>query len=153
MPFSVKGIGIEKAGQIAYQTLNTRLISESEYIDACYQSIDASIALYGDTSLETRMVKQAWYAVGLLNLLELDIEQDQSLSSAWTVYPNPATQNISIQNPSVFDASQVEIFDLTGQMLHSQTINPNESIDVSSFANGVYFLRINQMQTIKWIKQ
>ncbi len=153
MPFSVKGIGIEKAGQIAYQTLNTRLISESEYIDACYQSIDASIALYGDTSLETRMVKQAWYAVGLLNLLELDIEQDQSLSSAWTVYPNPATQNISIQNPSVFDASQVEIFDLTGQMLHSQTINPNESIDVSSFANGVYFVRINQMQTIKWIKQ
>jgi hypothetical protein len=99
------------------------------------------------------MVKRAWYAVGLLNLLELDIEQNQSVSSAWTVYPNPATQNISIHNPSVFDASQIEIIDLTGQIIKTQTLNPNESIDVSNLANGVYFIRINQMQTIKWIKQ
>ncbi len=153
MPFTVKGIGIEKAGQIAYQTLATRLISQSEYIDACYQSIDAAAALYGDTSTETRMVKRAWYAVGLLNFKDLDIEQDQRNASRWTIYPNPASQNINIYNPSVFDASQIEIFDLTGQVVHSQTINPNESIDVSTFANGVYFVRINQMQTIKWLKQ
>lgn len=153
MPFSVTGLGVQKAGQIAYQTLNTRLISESEYIDACYQSIDASIALYGDTSLETRMVKRAWYAVGLLDFRDLDVEQDQRNSSSWSIYPNPASQNISLINPSVFEASQVEIFDLTGQIVHTQTINPNESIDVSNYANGVYFVRINQMQTIKWIKQ
>ena len=152
MPFTVEGIGFYKAGQIAYQTLNTSLISESEYIDACYQSIDAAILLYGTSSKETRQVKRAWYAVGLLDFKDLDIETSVSEDYAWSVYPNPGNQNIRIYNPSVFKASEVEIIDVTGQVLSVQTVNPNEAIDVSLYANGLYFLRINQTQTIQWIK-
>ena len=64
--FSVTGIGINKARQIAYLNLTTYLGSNTAtYPDSFNGSLLAAQALYGNPSPEYTAVRNAWYAVGL----------------------------------------------------------------------------------------
>jgi Zn-dependent metalloprotease len=63
--YSVAGIGMEKAAQIAYRNLNVYLSSNSQYSDARFYSIQSAIDLFGDCSDEVIAVTNAWYAVGV----------------------------------------------------------------------------------------
>jgi hypothetical protein len=63
--YSVSGIGIDKATQIAYHTLTTFLTSGSTYTDARYGSLMAAHELYGECSNEVIQTSQAWFAVGV----------------------------------------------------------------------------------------
>lgn len=63
--YSVSGIGIDKAKQIAYRNLVTYLTSTASYDDAYYGSIQAAEDLYGNSSNEYKAVRDAWYAVGI----------------------------------------------------------------------------------------
>ncbi|MBP6756161.1 MAG: M4 family metallopeptidase [Bacteroidia bacterium] len=66
--FSVSGIGINKARQIAYKNLTTYLSSTtSTYMDSYYGSLLAVQELYGNPSPEYTAVRNAWYAVGIGN--------------------------------------------------------------------------------------
>jgi hypothetical protein len=48
----------------------------------------------------------------------------------------------------------IEIVDFNGRLIQKlSTESSLESIDVSSFAEDIYFLRINHEKTIKWIKK
>lgn len=63
--YSVTGIGIEKAQQIAYRMNATYFTSNSDYDDARQYGIQAAIDLYGEDSPEHIATHNAWYAVGL----------------------------------------------------------------------------------------
>lgn len=63
--YNIEGIGIEKAEQIAFRTLITYLVSNSNYMDARDYSILATIDLYGMCSDEIDVVTEAWKAIGL----------------------------------------------------------------------------------------
>ena len=63
--YSVEGIGIEKAADIAYQTVHHYLTLNSRYIDARNASIDAAIKIFGSESNEVKQVLNAWCAVGV----------------------------------------------------------------------------------------
>ncbi len=66
--YSVTGIGIDNAAQIAYRNLTTHLLSStSNYYDSFLGSLQAAQYLYGISSQEYRSVRQAWYAVGIGN--------------------------------------------------------------------------------------
>jgi Zn-dependent metalloprotease len=66
--FSVSGIGINKARQIAYKNLTTYLSSTtSTYMDSYIGSLLAAQELYGNPSPEYTAVRNAWYAVGIGN--------------------------------------------------------------------------------------
>lgn len=66
--FSVSGIGISKAQQIAYKNLTKYLSSKnSTYMDSYYGSLLAAEEIYGNPSIEYTAVRQAWYAVGIGN--------------------------------------------------------------------------------------
>ncbi|MGQ9847750.1 MAG: T9SS type A sorting domain-containing protein [Bacteroidales bacterium] len=44
--------------------------------------------------------------------------------------------------------TQIEIFDITGKCILSQTLlNTNSSINITSFAKGFYFLKIKTKET------
>jgi hypothetical protein len=67
-PYSVTGIGISKARQIAYKNLTTYMPSNtSTYMDSYFGSLLAAQELYGNPSPEYSAVRNAWYAVGLGN--------------------------------------------------------------------------------------
>lgn len=63
--FSVTGIGIDKAVQIAYRNLIYYLTPEATFEDSRNGSIQAAIDLYGSNSQEVNSVVAAWNAVGI----------------------------------------------------------------------------------------
>ncbi|WP_445717302.1 CUB domain-containing protein [Flavobacterium sp.] len=65
--YTVTGIGINKARQIAYRNLVTYLSPNATYMDSFYGSLQAAQELYGANSTEFNAVRQAWYAVGIGN--------------------------------------------------------------------------------------
>ncbi len=95
---------------------------------------------------ESRRSNAKFYEGGLLDcVLGLD---DNALSSAVTVYPNPASTEVFVSlNDSTFENFEVKLTNSLGQVL--QTINTkdlngsnNTSINVSSYARGLYFVTI-----------
>ena len=63
--YSVAGIGIIKAGAIAYRNLSVYLSTNSQYADARTGAIQSAIDLYGAGSAEEIATTNAWYAVGV----------------------------------------------------------------------------------------
>lgn len=63
--YAITGIGVEKAGKIAYRSLTRYLTSAADYIAARAGSINAATDLYGPDSQEVGQVIKAWCAVGL----------------------------------------------------------------------------------------
>ncbi len=148
-PYNITALGIEKAGEIAFTNLSSYLVSSSEYIDACYSSLDVCTALYGENSLEYKEVEEAWYAVGVLNTV--DIPSNFNVDNQWKVAPNPASDNIQLINPYVYESSDVEIVDITGKSVYSAKVMTNENINISALESGVYFIKVNNV-VLKWIK-
>jgi uncharacterized repeat protein (TIGR01451 family) len=57
------------------------------------------------------------------------------------VYPNPAKNNININCNSTIKSMQ--LFDVQGRLLTVKLVNETQSnLDISSYANGVYFIKI-----------
>ncbi len=63
--YNVTGIGIDKAGAIAYRLNTFYLISTSKYADARTSGIKAAEDLYGVGSVEATQTANAWTAVGV----------------------------------------------------------------------------------------
>ena len=71
--YQVTGIGLEAATAIAYRNLTVYLTPPSNYQDARFFSIRATMDLFGDCSFEAEQVAKAWYAVGVGELEELKV--------------------------------------------------------------------------------
>ena len=63
--YSVAGIGIEEAADIAYQAESNYLTSSSDYADARNNTISAAEDIFCENSPEVKAVTDAWYAVGV----------------------------------------------------------------------------------------
>jgi hypothetical protein len=55
------------------------------------------------------------------------------------VYPNPTNSCIQVNLEELFE---IQILNLTGQLLLSKALSPNEKMDVSHFTNGIYLCKI-----------
>ncbi|MFV0501961.1 MAG: T9SS type A sorting domain-containing protein [Bacteroidales bacterium] len=59
-----------------------------------------------------------------------------------TLYPNPTNSEVNISSENVINS--IEIFNSLGQRVYYSVVNYNtKTIDISSFANGVYILGVN----------
>ncbi|MCQ2265380.1 MAG: T9SS type A sorting domain-containing protein [Bacteroidales bacterium] len=56
-----------------------------------------------------------------------------------SVYPNPTTDFVNI---NVDNANRIEIYDMNGRQVASQSIANNGTISMLNFANGAYILRV-----------
>ena len=61
----------------------------------------------------------------------------------FSIYPNPSSNLIHIKGLDN-QASNLDIYNFTGQLIYSETINENEhTLDISQFASGMYLLKIS----------
>ncbi|MFT5266269.1 MAG: hypothetical protein ACI8YQ_005033, partial [Polaribacter sp.] len=64
------------------------------------------------------------------------------------IYPNPASNILNVKFISSAEKeASIELYDLTGKLMHSSTMNmipgkQTESFDVSQFGNGIYFMHL-----------
>jgi Zn-dependent metalloprotease len=80
--YSVTGIGIEKAQQIAWRNLVYYLTNSSDYMDARFYSLQAANDIFGACSPEAISATKAWYAVGVGNDFVYGADAQFSLSPA-----------------------------------------------------------------------
>jgi hypothetical protein len=70
------------------------------------------------------------------------LSTDEIALNRLSVYPNPTSNNIKIVSEKVMN--QVTVYNLFGQTVFTKKIDAeNATIDLSSFANGVYMLKIS----------
>ncbi|MDB5282794.1 MAG: hypothetical protein JWO06_1869, partial [Bacteroidota bacterium] len=74
-------------------------------------------------------------------------------NTIFEVYPNPTSNQLTVQLSSDVHSVQIEMFDALGQRV-SQTLTdgPKTEINVSEFATGIYFIKIGG-SVRKFVKQ
>jgi hypothetical protein len=60
-----------------------------------------------------------------------------------TVYPNPATNNFTV-NLGNDEKANIQLFNIVGQQVYSETITGTAQVSVANLNSGVYMLKINQ---------
>lgn len=68
------------------------------------------------------------------------INEDVLLDTGLSIFPNPTNGLIFIQSENNNDLQQIQLCDITGKILLRQNSSKNSTLDISSFANGVYHL-------------
>ena len=69
---------------------------------------------------------------------------DESINAV--VYPNPATEQITIEMSNSNMQYQSELYDGAGKLLHTENIIKETSINISQLPAGVYYLKIFNTQ-------
>lgn len=161
-------IGIEKAARIAYETMMYHIYASNDLGDIDFlrvraSSIAAANKLYGLNSAESRAVCRAWFVVNTgpscdvppgeeiawynwcepsPMLMSVD-ELGHTLLEKMKVYPNPATQYLTIEYPHNFNMdTRYLVRDIFGKIVMEEQkfIYTKTRLDISHFANGVYFI-------------
>lgn len=70
-----------------------------------------------------------------------------------TLSPVPASDKVTLTTPEHLAGSTAYITDLSGRLLQQLRINGNQQIDISSFAKGIYYLKLEGGTTLKFIKE
>ena len=63
-----------------------------------------------------------------------------------TIYPNPANDNITIENTSLNNIkdAMISIYNIQGQLLIQQPMSQAKTnIDIAGLARGMYFVEVN----------
>lgn len=134
--YNITGIGIEKARRIAYRALTRYLVSSADFIAARDASIQATVDLFGNGSVEENTVTQAWCVVNLCpwtvpklpdrfdrpggNPNPVSPDQNNTEAGAtpinsmqWAVLGGPRPKpKLSIANLSIFPADDVDHFSI-----------------------------------------
>ena len=72
------------------------------------------------------------------------------------VYPNPASETITLRGSSITNGASLSIFNGLGQLQKEALLHSNRTIDLSDLSPGLYFLRLNDglgTPTIPFVKQ
>jgi len=79
-----------------------------------------------------------------LNVL-LDSNEDVEVPNI-KIYPNPTDDFLRIESP---DANLIELYSISGDLLYSEEIIRNSTMDVSNFTSGVYLLSVTKKSGIQ----
>jgi hypothetical protein len=80
--------------------------------------------------------------VGVTVVICTGLASGSTVNSEVRIFPNPNTGEFFIQSASLI--SRIEIFDVRGNLLLSKEIrSENKSVNISEFANGLYFVKVS----------
>lgn len=169
-PFSVTGLGIDKAAKIAFRSLTVYLTSAAQFANARTGAIQAATDLYGATSTEVKQTTNAWCAVGVGTCATAAAAPEGSIASnnnntnttglikgsfITNISPNPARSVVNLTMASLSDGeAHILIANTLGQAIWSKNSYMTkgetlQTIDVSQWAKGFYTVRIQQGTNIK----
>lgn len=103
------------------------------------ESAKVAFAILGGDSL-SHLINGATQAQTTYDGLTTNINSFSDYKADIYLYPNPATDRLTIiQTNNIYD--QVDIMNVSGQLVLSEKLNLKTIIDVSSLRNSVYFLK------------
>lgn len=139
----------------------TTLWSEESMTNENYESAETTFTATEDGVYYVGFYASSNPAMSLIYLDNICIEESEmsvndSALSDISIYPNPVKDVLNIN--SVKDIDKVEIYNVSGQKLYSQSFNTDETnIDMSSLSSGAYmvrvFLKTGAIETFKVLKK
>lgn len=119
--YTVNGLGLDIAGQVAFRNLTVYLTPNSQYADARFFAIQSAVDLFGSCTSEVESVTNAWYAVGVGSMYQPFTVSDfeTCLTTSCSI---PFTVNFN--NTSINGATFTWDF---GDGSNSNTMNPSHT--------------------------
>jgi hypothetical protein len=106
--------------------------------------------LVKDDGLYVAFLKDGVWRTKLSNITSV---KSDSWEPVLNIYPNPATDYITVGVQNLEPLQRIEIFNIFGEcVLVAQTPSSEQRIDVSSLPAGVYFVKIGAEPPRKFIK-
>ncbi len=90
----------------------------------------------------------SWVTYNSCSTLSAD---DQNFNAKVSLFPNPSSDYISISG--LKDKTDYIIYNVLGAKVHSGTIAVNDKIDVQNLTNGIYLLKFENGNILKFIKE
>ena len=90
----------------------------------------------GDVNEDGEFETECYYEYTYDEIEYTSVEEDSFASS---IYPNPVKDYVNIEAENV---EMVELYDVFGRKLYSETVSGSATIDMSSCCNGVYLLKL-----------
>lgn len=93
------------------------------------------------------------------NLIKFDCEtsglKELTKDMLWDVFPNPATETITITSKHQLTNDHIQIYDIMGRMIHEVEAQAKTEIYIADLPNGLYHIRLknNSPLVLKFIKQ
>jgi hypothetical protein len=77
--------------------------------------------------------------------LPVGVKEVNSMANVFRVFPNPTTNKITVMvTDKSYEVQTIELRNVLGAVLKTITITSDETvIDLNSYANGVYFIKVN----------
>jgi len=89
------------------------------------------------------------------NIISNVLSSNKEVLPRLTVYPNPASTVLTLQNASVITG--ITVYNTVGQQVLNKLVNSTDaSVDVSAITNGVYFLKVQAtdgQKTVRIVKE
>lgn len=77
----------------------------------------------------------------VLTVLPVSVTENENLS--FSIFPNPASTNLTLQIESALIGSEFSIYDAVGNVvLKDKILSTNQNISISNLSNGNYILRV-----------
>lgn len=97
------------------------------------------------------------YTSACVNISTVGINEN-NFGDDVTLYPNPASSNVTLNFGQALSAGSVSILDMTGKQVYSINNINNQmlNLDINHISNGIYFVKIqnnNEQKIIKLIKR
>ena len=103
-----------------------------------------------NTSTTGFLMNFNWFEItggGTLKSATMESEELVNQNLSFDLYPNPAHEKITINLNKINESSIVEVFNMQGALVYSQTAEPTLlEIPVTSWKSGVYFVKIKTSQ-------
>jgi len=93
----------------------------------------------------------AWYGFDDLIINDNSLSTNDFTSKRIKVFPNPSSNFIKINGLTTVE--NYEIYNTIGQKVRTGTVVENEKIDIQNLINGIYFLKLEKTNSIKFIKE
>ncbi len=80
---------------------------------------------------------------------------DKRQNLLWTIFPNPATESITIKFMNDFVSDQIQIYNVMGLIIKEKVAQAKTEINIADVPKGLYYIRLknNTQSVLKFIKQ
>lgn len=140
------------AGEPLYDGTQTSWVLEEIPLDDYLgQSIKCRFQLVSDNGVTADGFYFDDFTMKTISTSTVGIDPWESLELS--LVPNPAKESFSIQSNLIMNDVKVSIYNITGQLVHLQTLkNTDEIISVGSMETGVYWVNISNASGTKTLK-
>lgn len=96
--------------------------------------------------------QEGWMLDDIKLLVHYEGNEDFGLPKDLNIFPNPASDQITLSSKTISGEMDVSVFDMMGQLAFQQKIRSNDYIDISGLGRGIYMARVSDGSRI-WVKK